>query len=152
VVSKKEEVKMTKQETMKTMTNGNISVKMSYLHDLDVIFDTYNRNIPNASEVVNILISFAMTSKEDELTNEILEVICSAQISQDLNNVDYDGIAKGINDVSERFLPRYIDILGNTGNAKYLPVIMSFKNHNNKSVQQSVKDALIELRIVESNN
>lgn len=143
---------MNKQKAIDIMQYGSINDKMNFLNDLDTAFDTYNRNIANSDEVVDALITFALTSKDDELTNEILEVICSAQISQDLRNVDYSKIVERINNVPEKFLPRYIDILGNTGNVKYLPTILSLKSHKNKNVQQSVKDALTELRVSDTNN
>lgn len=137
---------MNKQETLRIMQCGSLNEKLNFLYDLDTAFDTYNRNIANSDEVVETLITYALASKDDELTDEILEVICSAQISQDLRRVDYDAIKEKIHSVPEKFLPRYIDILGNSGNSQYLPVIIDFRNYKNKDVQESVKDALVELR------
>lgn len=142
---------MNMQEVVHIMRYGSREDKMSYLNFLDIAFDVYNRKIENANAVVEVLIDSALASKDDGLTDEILEVICSAQISQDLHDVDYSKIANNLNNVSEKFLPRYIDILGNTGNTKYLPDVLRFKNDKNRNVQQAVKDALIELRAPEYN-
>ena len=137
---------MNKQETINIMQNGSRGEKLAYLNDLDTIFDTYNRNVANSDEVIDTLINFALISEDDEITDELLEVICSAQGTQDLRKVDYSKIVNNINRVPEKFLPRYIDILSYTYDTQYLPVILSFKSHKDKDVQQAVKDALIELR------
>lgn len=133
------------------MQNGNRNDKLDYLNDLDTAFDTYNRNIANSDEVIDTLINFALISEDDEITDELLEVICSAQTSQDLKDVDYSKIAVNLDDVSEKFLPKYIEILSYTYDNKYLPIILNFKNHKNKDVQQAVEDALIELRASDHN-
>ena len=137
---------MNRQEVVEVMRYGSRSEKMNYLNDLDTVFDTYNRNVTNSNEVIDALIDFAVASEDDELTNEILEVICSAQISQDLKNINYNKIAKNIKNIPEKFLPRCIDILGNTGDISYVPVIMSFKNNSNRNVLEAVRNALTELR------
>ncbi len=142
---------MNKLETKNIMLNGSRSDKLDFLNELDGIFDTYNRNIPNSDEVIDTLIALALISTDEDITDEILEVICSAQISQDLRDVDYDKIANNLNAVPEKFLPRYIDILSNTGDKKYLPAIIHFADHKSKNVQEAVKDALNELQISDHN-
>lgn len=137
---------MNKQEAIKIFQYGSQSDILEYLNDLDTAFDTYNRNIANSDEVINTLINFALISKDDEITDELLEVICSAQRSQDLRDVDYSKIATNLNNVPEKFLPRYIDILSYSYDTKYLPTIVSLKKHKNKEVQQAVEDALKELQ------
>ncbi len=138
---------MDKQEVLRIMRTGSRKEKMDYLNFLDNVFDTYNRSIVNASAVVQELINCALASNDDGLTDEIIEVICSAQISQDLHDIDYSAIANSLTRVPEKFLPRYIDMLGNTGDVKFLSDIMKFKSHKSKSVQDAVNDALIELRV-----
>lgn len=140
---------MNKQEALNILRYGSRESKLEYLNDLDTAFDTYNRDIANASEVVGVLIDAALASTDDEITDGILEVICSAQVSQNLHGVDYDALAGSLDNVAERFLPRFIDILGNTGDKRYLSAILRFQNHQAKNVQNAVKDALVELRVTE---
>ena len=146
----KEGCKLNKQEAISIMLHGSHSDKMEYLNFLDIAFDTYNRNIKNSDEVVGTLIDAALISEDDEITDEILEVICSAQVSQNLQNVDYSKISVKLNDISERFLPKYIEILGNTYNKKYLPDILQFRSHKKKDVQEAVRDILIEWQLVDN--
>ena len=62
---------MNKQETMRIMQYGSREEKMDYLNDLDTVFRTYDRNVPNASEIVDTLIYFSLASTDDELTDTI---------------------------------------------------------------------------------
>lgn len=140
---------MNTQEALKVMQHGSHSEKMGYLYDLDAEFDTYNRNIANSSEVITALIGFALSSKDDELINEILGVISSAQVSQDLKEVDFHKLAEKINSIPVKFLPLCIDILGATADVSHLPVILNFKHHGDTKVQEAVRDALVELRVPE---
>ncbi len=140
---------MDEQEALRIMRIGSRKEKMDYLNFLDNVFDTYNRNVENSSAIVQVLIDSALESKDDDLTDEIIEVICSAQISQELRDIDYGKIANNITRVPEKFLPRYIDMLGNTGDVRFLSDILKFKNHKSMSVQDAVNDALIELRASE---
>lgn len=140
---------MNKQEAITIMQHSSREGKLSYLYDLDTAFDSYNRNIENSGEVIDVLIDIALTSEDDEITNEILEVICSAQITQELMEADFDKIADNLNNVPIKFLPRYIDILSYTGNKKYSHFIINFKGHPDKYVREAVKDALVELRIAD---
>ena len=139
---------MNKQETIRIMQYGSHEEKMDYLNDLDTVFRTYDRNVPNASEIVDTLIYFSLASTDDELTDTTLEVICAALISQDLEGVDYGAIAKQLNQVPIQFLPSYIDILGYTCDITYLPDVLKFRDHESKKVRVAVRDALIEFRVI----
>ena len=137
------------QEAIKVMHQGSYNEKMEYLNFLYITFDTYNRNIEHADAVINVLIDCALASKEDKLLDEILEVICSAQVSQNLQNINYDRIAVSLNDLPIKYLPKYIEILGNTYDKRYVASILQFKNHCNKYVNEAVSDALVELQVTD---
>ena len=139
---------MNKQETIRIMQYGSREEKMDYIDGLDIVFDTYDRNVPNASEIVDTLIRFALASTDDELTFTMLRVISLAQTFQDLVGVDYGAIAKNLNKVPIQFLPNYIDILGGTCDITYLPDVLKFRDHELADVRVAVRDALIEFRVI----
>lgn len=133
------------EQFKKTMQDGSIKEKIELLSQIADKFESYVPQNNEDDTIVEILIDEAIGSIEAELIDEILETICKAEIYQDTSTVNFDRLAQNIDSISERFLPRYIDVLSYTHNKTYLSLITRFKNHDNKLVRQAVEYALIEL-------
>lgn len=136
---------MTIKEVNYIMINGSKNEKIFLLSYLNDIFESYNKNIEDFVEIVQSLIELALNSNDDDIKVELLETICKAQTYQNIENISFEGFVEALNTVPIKFLARYIDILSYTSNKTYLPIILKFKNHEDKYVCQAVEDAIIEL-------
>ena len=134
-------------EIESTMLNGSFNEKVELLSQLCDVFESYNKNIENFNDIMAMLIGLAIESKDENIATEILETICKGGINQNISDIDFDRIEENLDNVSNKLLSRYIDILSYTDNKKYLPSILRFKNHNNEYVKQAVEDAIVELGV-----
>ena len=90
---------MDQQQFFEVMGTGTHQQKMDYLLELESIFDSYNRKIAHAEEIIIELLKLIIKIQDDELTDQMMQVVCSAEISQDLQNVNFNILAKNIDKI-----------------------------------------------------
>ena len=140
-------VKMNKYEVEKTMSGGSADEQVVLLSQLTCIFESYDKNIKDFDEITQTLVNLSVKISDDNVLDQILETIVTAQINQNIDNINFDIIDEYLADAKERFLARFIDIISYTYNRKYLPSILRFKDNSNIYVRQAVEDAIVELGI-----
>ena len=138
---------MNKYEFEAIMEKSSFNEKIELIIHLGDVFESYNKEIEDFDDIIQILIDYLVASNDEQVIDEIIEAICKAQIYQNTNNVNFDKIEANLIIVEEKFLPRYIDILSYTHNKKYLPSILRFRDSNNIHVKQAIADALVEFGV-----
>jgi len=108
-------------------------------------------NIDNFDEIMAILIQFVIENKESEIVENILEYITDGQELQNTTHIDFSVFAENLYTTSGESLWLYIEVLGNTGDARYIPYLLSFKNHEDSEVTTRVELALTKIKEAESN-
>ena len=78
----------------------------------------------------------------------MMQVVCSAEISQDLQNVNFDILAKNIDKLSEKALPVAIRILNYTYDKKYISLIQTFTLSKNAKIRDAAQEALKEFDMI----
>ena len=136
---------MDKEEIKEMLIEGTLSDKLEAMDYLDILFDSYDQDIPQLKEIVEYLIHFAMNVQDDEMRKEILYLICKADTKKDFIKVNFDELEQGLTNIPIEQLPICIDILGYSCNKKYVKTLLQYRNHEDKDVRLSVEDALSEL-------
>ena len=139
---------MDQQQFFEVMGTGTHQQKMDYLLELESIFDSYNRKIAHAEEIIIELLKLIIKIQDDELTDQMMQVVCSAEISQDLQNVNFDILAKNIDKLSEKALPVAIRILNYTYDKKYSSLIQTFTLSKNAKIRDAAQEALKEFDMI----
>ena len=117
---------------------------------LSSVFE-YSRNLDpvDVGEGVQILLDAALqVNPADEETKEaFLDTIYSAVVSRDVGDrVNWDGLIPVLPSLEKKPLLEYaLDVLGLSGQEKYLPVIEKYTHHSDPDVRQSVEDAINEI-------
>lgn len=130
-----------------TLETGTEIEKIILLNHYNDMFESYNKHIDNFEAIVRLLIEYALVESNDTVIDEILELICTAQIYQNTGNICFEKIAENILSIPTHFISKYIEILSYTHNIKYLELIKSFEECNNPYIKKSVEDALIEMGV-----
>ena len=128
------------------LESGTKDEKIELLSYLNDVFESYNKNIDDFSEIMDMLIKYAFKEKDGEVAIEILNTITFAETYQDVKEINFDTFAENITGVSGDTLMRYIDILSYTYNPKYIPYILNFRDSSDENIRNSVEEALVELR------
>jgi len=136
-------------EELKTIIiNGSTSEKVYIFSYLVDVFNSYSKNIMNLQEILEVLIDYVVTSPDDDAKSEALDAICSAQGNQDTINIDFDKIENElIKNTFTKYIEKYIEILGNTHDKKYLQTILQFQDREEWYIKEAIHYALIEMGI-----
>ena len=136
---------MDKEEIKEMLIEGTLSDKLEAMDYLDILFDSYDQDIPQLKEIIEYLIHFAMNVQDDKMRKEILYLICKADTKKDFIKVDFYELEQGLTNVPIKQLPICIEILGYSRNKKYIKTLFKYRNHEDKDVRLSVEAALSEL-------
>lgn len=135
-------------EIKKVLLSENLKEKKEILSCFCDILESYNQNIPMLNEIIQFLVDTLVLSYDFDISIEILDTICFAQIYQNVDGVNFDAFEEYITDAPEFIIPRIIDILGYTNNMKYARTIQKFQLHNNIQIRNAVQDAMLELGVL----
>jgi hypothetical protein len=134
------------KELEMVLESGTRDKKIELLSYLNDIFESYNKNIDDFSEMINILIKHIDKEKDEEIAEEILNTIIFAETYQDVKDIDFSPLSENLDKVSGNILARCIDALSYTDNQHFIPCILRFRESNDETVRNSVEEALVELR------
>ena len=127
-----------------TLSYGSETEKIELLSHLCDVFESYNKNIKGFDEIVQMLVNLTV-KPDDRISDDIIDTILTAQINQDISNINFDIVDEHLETAPTHILPRFIEILSYTYNRKYIPSIVRFKDHKDAYIKQAVEDAIIEL-------
>ncbi|MDQ0088843.1 hypothetical protein J2T12_002253 [Paenibacillus anaericanus] len=118
----------------------DVSEKRSLLFCLDKYLDPYyGYNLVYFDEVFLILEKQLFISNTKEVKEDILQLLT------DYSKKNLDYLAENIEEIDSEILADALYALGNTYNKQYVPVFITFENHEDTTVSNTAKNALIEL-------
>lgn len=134
------------ENIIKIMHSDDKTQIIYILSNLDDVFESYNMNITDFDEIVEFLIDEFLLSKDKMIAHEILNVIVkSGDNGRNIGNINFSKIADNLNKIDREFKADCIRILTYTYDQKFLDVILSYKDDEDKYIRESVEDALVEL-------
>ena len=137
------------KEMIEIIEKGSETERLYLFSHLCDVFESYNKNIFNFREIVELLIDYVAAGPDDDAKSEALEAICNAQTYQDTEDINFDKIEVELSKINTlEFKEKFIEILGYTHNKKYLETILRFKDHGDRYVKKAVEDALIEMGVI----
>lgn len=123
------------------LINAKFGEKRSLLFCLDKYLDPYyGYNLPFFDEVISVLEKHLLIDHDKEVKEDILRLL--TEYSKD--SLDY--LADNIEQIDYEFLADAIYALGLTFNKKYIPILITYENHNNVRIQYVAKEAIEIIR------
>ena len=132
------------------LENGTQEEKLHLLSHLHDVFESYiyrPNELEDLEKIVGLLITYAITSQDEELVYEALDTIVMAEMGKNLQWPCFDELWNNMRNVKEKILARCIDILSFTHNKKYLPAILEYSASEDAVVRQAVQEALQEFGV-----
>lgn len=124
---------------------GTITERLETLSYLSDVFESYNKNITNFDEIMNLLIDNSITEDNLEVKCEFFEVLVKATVFQEVHQINFDKLEHSLVELPVECLSRCIDVLSFSHNKKYIPSLEVYRNHDDKNVRESVELAIKEI-------
>lgn len=125
--------------------NGSKTEKLEVLECLKDQFDSFDKNLDDFSEKMNLLVGSSIRESDIEVKIEMFEALSKAATFQNIEDIDFDEFIENLEIIPEECLSRSIDILSFTHKKKYLSVIKKYLTHRNPYVRESAKFAIDEM-------
>ncbi|WP_132416993.1 hypothetical protein [Paenibacillus albiflavus] len=123
------------------LIRANESEKRSLLLCLDKFLDPYyGYKLTYFNEIIILLQKNLFVDHSKVVKEDLIQLITDYS----LETLDY--LADNIDSIEPELLSDAINALGSTYNMLYLPIFIRYENHGNGVVQESAKEALIELK------
>lgn len=124
----------------RVLKGTNNAEKRSLLLCLDKYLDPYyGYKLTYFDEIITIIQQHLFLEESKEVKEDILQLLT------DYAKGSLDYLADRIDNIDFELLGDALYALGNTYNNKYIPIFISYENHNNPMVQLAAREALLEL-------
>lgn len=131
--------------TLKSGSRQEIIANLSYLKAL---FSSCLKKIDDFQTILNTLLECYLTEQDYGMKLEFMNTLTYASFSRDLGSFNYDKIVEVVqNSEDVKIIANCLTILGASYDIKYLPIIVKFQRHKDRSVADEAYDAFREIVI-----
>ncbi|WP_261129901.1 hypothetical protein [Bacillus sp. Marseille-Q3570] len=120
--------------------------KIETVSHLSDVFESYNKNIENFEELIEVLLNYALEEQNLEVKEEMFDALANAVTYQNTEDINWDSLERHLSQLSLPCLITAINILGLTHDQKYLPTIKTYTEHENGAVKGEAYLALKEMQ------
>ncbi|WP_221568003.1 hypothetical protein [Alkalihalobacillus sp. TS-13] len=119
--------------------------KIDTVSHLSDVFESYNKNIENFDELMDVLLYYALAEQNLEVKEELFDALSKAVTYQNIERINWDSLERHLPQLPLPCLTTAINILGMTHDQKYLPTIKTYTKHENGAVKGEAYIALKEM-------
>lgn len=119
--------------------------KIETVSHLSDVFESYNTNIENFEELIEVLLAYALAEQNLEVKEELFDALSKAVTYQNVERINWDSLERHLPQLPLSCLITGINILGMTYDQKYLPTIKMYTEHENGAVKGEAYIALKEM-------
>jgi len=125
----------------------NPQKKEHLLESLSQILEHHhNLNEADVIEGIRILLAAALQEENKEVRETFFSTIENTVVHRDIEDcIDWDALAASLSDLGKWELDYVLNILGLSGQARYLPILNEYTHHADPEIREDAQDAIREI-------
>jgi len=134
------------KDVREILAQRNPHEKMSGSENLSDVFE-YGRDLSqrDVAEGVQLLLAAALQEDDQDVQESFFHTINNAVIYQHIGcYINWDTLAASLSSLGKWELEYALDILGMSGQAKYLPILKEYTHHIDPEVREWAQEAITE--------
>jgi len=106
----------------------------------------HNLNEADVIEGVRLLLAAALQEENKEVRETFFSTIGNAVVHHDIEDyINWDALAASLSDLGKWELEYVLNILGLSGQARYLPILNEYAHHADPEIREDAQDAIREI-------
>ena len=129
------------------LVEQNPHKKEHLLESLSQILEHHHGlNESDIIEGVRLLLAAALQEGNKEVRETFFSTIENTVVHRDIEDcIDWDALAASLSDLGKWELDYVLNILGLSGQARYLPILNEYAHHSDPEIRESAQDAIREI-------
>jgi len=126
----------------------NPQKKEHLLESLSQILEHHhNLNEADVIEGIRILLAAALQEENKEVRETFFSTIENTVVHRDIEDcIDWDALAASLSDLGKWDLEYVLNVLGLSGQVRYLPVLNEYAYHADPDIQKWAQEAISEIK------
>jgi hypothetical protein len=118
------------------------------LEQLSDVLEYHHRlNEADVVEGVRLLLAAALQEDDKDMQQTFLRVIENAVVHRDIGDlINWDALAASLSSLEKWDLEYVLNVLGLSGQARYLPILNEYTHHPDPEIREWAQDAITEIQ------